>query len=250
MSLAKTLASVLLPVGLVILLLAGALWSLHRGALRGTRMILIVAIALLWVGGTPATAEWLVAVLEARHPPVAEADVPASQAIVVLGGGVARVDPTGGAVPGPEAGRAWGTLRLFEAGRAPLIVVSGGGEIPEASLIGELLGEWSVPTQALVLEPASRSTRENALATRDILNVRGIDRILLVTTALHMPRAAAAFRVAGLVVTPFPVGFRSMDNQASSPIARWGPTAEALADTTAALLELAAGLYYRLRGWG
>jgi uncharacterized SAM-binding protein YcdF (DUF218 family) len=99
-----------------------------------------------------------------------------------------------------------------------------------------------------MLESTSRNTRENALATRDALAALDIDRILLVTTALHMPRAAA-FHAVGFDVKPFPVGFTSLPGPAPYRLQSWTPTAEALSKTTAALLEVAASLYYRMRGW-
>ena len=249
MALAKALASILLPLGLVIIVLAGALWSLRRKRHCGTGSPLILAIALLWVSGSPVAAHWLTASLETSYPQLPVNDAAASQAIVVLGGGVAMPGGGGTAVLGPEANRAWFASRLFKAGKAPLIVVSGGGEIPEAPLIAYLLGQWSVPDTARMLESTSRNTRENALATRDALAALDIDRILLVTTALHMPRAAAAFHAVGFDVKPFPVGFTSLPGPAPYRLQSWTPTTEALSKTTAALLEVAASLYYRMRGW-
>ena len=57
------------------------------------------------------------------------------------------------------------------------------------------------------METGSINTRENALDSYGLLAPRGIRRIILVTSALHMPRAAVAFRKAGFDVIPAPADF-------------------------------------------
>lgn len=52
----------------------------------------------------------------------------------------------------------------------------------------------------MLLEECSRNATQNADFTADILARRGIDRILLVTSALHMPRSKALFEAKGLEV--------------------------------------------------
>ncbi|MFN2359692.1 MAG: YdcF family protein [Marinobacter sp.] len=59
-----------------------------------------------------------------------------------------------------------------------------------------------VPRSDILLEEKSRNTTQNADFTADILARRSINRILLVTSALHMPRAVALFEAQGLDVIP------------------------------------------------
>ncbi|MGB1879583.1 MAG: YdcF family protein, partial [Gammaproteobacteria bacterium] len=59
------------------------------------------------------------------------------------------------------------------------------------------------------VESVSQNTRENARLTAGVLDVR---RIVLVTHALHMPRAMREFHAAGFDVTPAPLGFFSRSN--------------------------------------
>jgi uncharacterized SAM-binding protein YcdF (DUF218 family) len=112
----------------------------------------------------------------------------------------------------------------------------------------DLLREWGIPSTALLTEGESINTRENALASHALLTPRGIRRILLVTSAVHMPRAAAAFRKAGFEVAPAPADFRTgwaKPNQ----ILRWAPTPQSLFNSSAALHEWVGLWVYRLRGW-
>ena len=101
-------------------------------------------------------------------------------------------------------------FRLYRAGKAPLILISGGhvpmfgmGTQTEAEAARSVLEEWGVPESAILVDTRSKNTVENGTFSRDLLASRGIHRALLVTSALHMPRAVAAFRKAGLEVEPF-----------------------------------------------
>ena len=93
-------------------------------------------------------------------------------------------------------------FRLYRAGKARLIVVSG-GDNPllakartehHAEEMRNISEEWGVPDSAILVEDSSINTRENALFTRKLLADEGIQNIILVTSALHMCRAAATFR--------------------------------------------------------
>jgi uncharacterized SAM-binding protein YcdF (DUF218 family) len=93
-------------------------------------------------------------------------------------------------------------IRLYEEGAAPLLVLSGGGAgaIPEAEIMRRLALSRGVPETALLSEPLSRDTLENALETARLLRGRGCSSVLLVSDRAHLPRAALLFRLAGLRV--------------------------------------------------
>jgi uncharacterized SAM-binding protein YcdF (DUF218 family) len=67
------------------------------------------------------------------------------------------------------------------------------GQQIEAHAIAEMLVVLGVPRTAMRLEPASRNTFENAANAKTILDRLGVHRILLVTSAEHMPRAVKTF---------------------------------------------------------
>jgi uncharacterized SAM-binding protein YcdF (DUF218 family) len=97
--------------------------------------------------------------------------------------------------------------RLAEAGqlarRYPQlqVVVSGATEMP--SVLAELGG--GIEPSRVVLEMRSRNTFENSRYSTDLIRPNASERWLLVTGALHMPRAIGAFRMAGFDVEPWPV---------------------------------------------
>jgi uncharacterized SAM-binding protein YcdF (DUF218 family) len=95
-----------------------------------------------------------------------------------------------------------------------------------------------IPAQALLLEENSRDTEGNARHTADVARRNGVRSVLLVTSALHMPRASQLFRNAGLAVVEAPVpeppsvrGDRWSD--------RWLPSLRALWRSGRALKEYA-----------
>ena len=72
----------------------------------------------------------------------------------------------------------------------------------EAEAMRQFMWDLGVPDQALVLENRSRNTSQNAEYSAEILAGQGIHRILLVTSAYHMPRAKGLFEAQGLEVVP------------------------------------------------
>jgi uncharacterized SAM-binding protein YcdF (DUF218 family) len=187
--------------------------------------------------------ERLAGALENRTAPLASSESPAD-AIVVLGGGVMPARPPRTAPELSDAGdRVLEAARLWRAGRAPLVVACGGsldGTPPEASDLATLLRFLGVAPEAILEDARSRNTRENALEARRLLDPLGARRILLVTSALHMPRAAALFRGQGFAVVPAPTDWLVVD---PGPRSRLGvalsllPNVESLAITTRALRE-------------
>ena len=96
-----------------------------------------------------------------------------------------------------------------------------------------------IPAEAIVLEPKSTSTRENALFTKDLLAAEPGTKVLL-TSDYHMFRAHRAFLKAGLMVEPRPIP----DVRKRST--RWRGRWPAFLDLMQEYCKIA---YYRARGW-
>ena len=235
----------------------------RRRRTRGT-----AALALAWVVGVPlvsapAFVDPLIVAVEARAPrgpfPASAADPCASGVpIVVLGGGVdgRETDPARW-----EALSRWAVPRIAQGARlaaadpSAAIVVSGGrlGELAEADVLGGLLEALGIEPDRIVRERRSRDTAANAREVAALLGTAPLPpvprgeraRARLVTTALHMRRAAESFATAGVDVCAVPVG----------PLARpsaftWRvlPHVDALARSGYLLHEVLGRAFYRLRG--
>jgi len=180
--------------------LAGAALA-FAGRRRIGLVLACVAFAGLWIASMPLTAYTLLGPLERRYPAMAVDAAPVADAIVVLGGAVSVAIPPHRPMFGLTSwsGRVWQAAALYRAGKAPQIVIAAGsarkleGEQIEADAIAQMLDVLGVPRSALVLEPESRTTRENAANTLPLLQRLGARRVLLVTSAQHMPRAMQTF---------------------------------------------------------
>jgi uncharacterized SAM-binding protein YcdF (DUF218 family) len=90
-------------------------------------------------------------------------------------------------------------VELYRAGRAPLLLLSGGGApVAESEVMAELARAAGVPATALLCEDRSRNTAENAVRSARLLRARGLRRIVLVSQRAHLFRAGMLFRLAGL----------------------------------------------------
>lgn len=257
--LSKLMPLFVFPLGLAcLLLIAGIAWARMR------RMALILALLLLWLGSSRYVAYALVRSLETRYPTLEGA--PAVDAIVVLGGGTRSSDAPRPMVEINEAGdRLLYGAKLYQDGAASIVLVTGGsiewlqpeGIDPEAADMAGLMRLLGVPPEALWVEANSRNTYENALYSREMLGAAGLDSVLLVTSAMHMPRAAPLFEAQGLRVTPAPTDFLVSDAEWAH-LWRGGPGAtlinllpnvEYLTYTTRCLKEYLGIAVYSLRGW-
>lgn len=240
--LSSFLTALISPLGTALVLaLLGALVAL-RGRRWGAWLVML-AMAWLAAWSLPVTANWISAAVSAGYPPldaVALRALPKAPAIVLLGGGV---NPATAERPMPDLGsgadRIWQAAKLYHAGRAPLIVASGGSDprvnvTSEAVAMKALLLDLGVPASAIVLEETSRNTRENARDVAQLLKARNVDRVLLVTSASHMARSRTHFESAGLAVIPVAADHESIDK---AGVRRWIPDATALELSARSLKE-------------
>ncbi|MDA3951514.1 MAG: YdcF family protein [Spirochaeta sp.] len=223
--------------------------------------VLIAIAALLYLVSTPAVSRVLLGSLERRVAPPTEIP-PDVDAVVVLGGGVVADAPSEALLqrlsPAPEAPRQTAALspeaesrliyglRLARSLDLP-IVVTGGRVLsaesvpPEASVARHLLRDLGFPDERILVESASRTTAENAGNTREMF---GFSRVIVVTSAYHMPRSIFAFESVGVAAVPAPAAFRT-DRRPLRPIDAM-PRAGALYNSSVFLREMVGLAYYRL----
>jgi uncharacterized SAM-binding protein YcdF (DUF218 family) len=213
-----------------------------------------VGVAVLWVPATPLAADGMRGALEQQFPPRPASEAPSAEAVVVLGGSVGvRMPPREYPDLNDASDRVWHAARLYRVGKAPLVIASG-GTLPwrdqtyrEARAMQALLVSWGVPADSILMEAQSSSTYGNATKTAEVLEQSGIDHVLLVTSALHMRRALATFRAAGIQATPAATDYHVVERRYT--VQALLPDAGALARSTAAIREYVGYIYYDLRGW-
>ena len=68
-----------------------------------------------------------------------------------------------------------------------------GNESREANYLYPLLESFGVPRERVLLEDRARNTYENAVFSKQLMKPKPGERWLLVTSAVHMPRAIGCF---------------------------------------------------------
>ena len=232
------------------------LWK--RPRLASASLVFALTIVLVFSNAT--FSEWLGRSLEWQHLP--PTPVPNADAIVVLGG----------ATRPPHAPRPWIDVmesgdrplhgaRLYLEGKASKVIMSGGridwkdGGPPESSDMAELAKTLGVPADAILEDPTSLNTYQNAVNVKQILEAENLQTVLLVTSAIHMPRSLQIFKKQGIEAIAAPTDFRvvthpnPIDRSVQAQILNTVPDVGRLEYSTRALKEYIGIIIYRLKGW-
>lgn len=249
--LTKILSLLVYPLSLGLVLLFVSILSGVTGRRGFSWLMAFLAFVVLYVPSTDFGSEALLLNLEGRHPAFSPEELPNADAIVVLGGssyGEARFGR--GADLNSAADRIFTGAELYFAGKAPVILLSGGSEppeLPEAELMAQQLTSLRIPRSALILESKSRTTHDNAVNSAAILKRAGYQHVLLVTSGAHMRRSLALFEKQGLQVTA-----AATDHQIpkfrDSLVPGWLPTYYRLARSSRAIHEWVGYWVYDLTG--
>lgn len=262
LALSKILPLFIYPLGLAVILYSIALIAILRGKAKSRSWsiaLISMALGILLVSSNRPVSDWLVRSLEWQNIP--ERDLPSADAIVVLGGGIRpQISPRPWVEVAEAGDRIIYGARLWQAGKAPLLIVSGGraeslgeGGNPESEDMAAIANLLGVPNTAVIQDATSLNTRENAVNVQAILSQKSLRKILLVTSALHMPRSLAIFRKLGIEAIAAPTDFLTVNSNNDKGFVGnlfdLLPEAEALKNTTNALKELVGIIIYRLAGW-
>lgn len=191
------------------------LWWRRRETRR--RLFLVsVPFAVLVLLSVPVVSYYAEGSLEWQYPPLEERPADAD-AIVVLS---STIYPADGPRKRPELNadtlhRCIRAADVYQGGPPLPVVVSGGRVNPNepgpscAAVMAAFLRRLGVRSADIILEPHSYTTFENAVESRKLLADRGLHKVVLVTDAIHLPRAIGCFRRQGLEVVPCGCQYRA-----------------------------------------
>lgn len=219
------------------------------------------ALFVLLIASNAAVSRSLVRSLEWQHIPTGE--LPQVAAIVVLGGAIKpKVPPRPWVDLADRGDRILHGVQLYRQRKAPWLIFSGGridwkdnneSESKDMTAIALAMG---VPQSAILEDPTSLNTYQNAVNVRKILDDKNIQRrVLLVTSAMHMPRSLLIFKRQGIDAIAAPTDFLVTEDD-FKPKDSWQaivfnllPDIENLDKTTSAIKEYVGIAVYRLKGW-
>jgi uncharacterized SAM-binding protein YcdF (DUF218 family) len=246
-----------LPLQMVLACLAAAAAGWLRGPVSPWfrwRFALLAAAAWTYMLSMPATANALAGWLEAQHPVPADdaslARIGTPRTVLVLSGGWFR--PTGS---GYEVMFTPADLQRIDTAvalhqRLGARLIFSGAPLPDGSdsvaqRMAARARQMGVPAEAVAVETRSVNTYENLAFSTQAFQLHQAQPVLLVTSALHMPRAVAVARTLGLQVLPYPCDFRA---EAPGKWQLWVPSNEGAAALEAALHEVLGLWAYRWSG--
>jgi uncharacterized SAM-binding protein YcdF (DUF218 family) len=252
---ADLLSYILSVGGCVVLCLAGVAWLFAQPRSRGPRRWLAAVVVFYALASIRAVPWVLSRPLVYGFHQFSGADAPGgSTAIVLLGGGGFTVrgrEHRMGVLHVVSAARVLEAVRVYHLLGSPWVVSSGGAggdpdAEPDALMMREALIGLGVPAGRIVLESTSINTRDEAVLVAPILHRLEVDRVVLVTSDVHMRRSLATFRGAGVdpepATTPDPLPDRSRTD--------WMiPSIDGLEFSGAVIHEYLGLVYYGARGW-
>lgn len=254
--LTKWLPLFLLPPGSFFILMLVAVWLWYKGRSRIARYVLIIGIVWLYIASNP----WMANIgvnywessIEAKR---ADTSLPAT---VVLGGMFDQYSQKKTGQPYQildAADRILHGIRLMESRASQYLILSGGknplteGPDPEAEIMASFIRDHShLPDSVYFKETKSVNTEENALYSRELIESKDLpEKIYLVTSALHMPRAVKIFREAGFEVYPQPTDFQQISENATFSLIGLMPNASALKYTAKVMREMMGYYFYCIK---
>lgn len=233
---------------LIILLLGLFLLILSRRKKTG-KVFILIGILLLGTLSYEPFSERLLKPLEYMYPPlihpVTMEDI---RWIVVLGGGHTsdqRLSVTS-QISDLSLFRLVEGIRLHRELPKTKLILSGGSvfdPVSEAKGMADVALALGVKNENLVLEEVSKDTSDQA---RFIPGMIKQERMILVTSAAHMPRSMALFEKLGVHPIPAPTDYQVKEGQGTPP-KRFYPTADGLMKSQRAFYEYSALVWTKVK---
>ncbi|MBW7468049.1 YdcF family protein [Pontibacter aydingkolensis] len=249
--LSKTLHFLLMPIIWVVVLL---LLAVFLKSPKWKRNSLLSALGLLLLFSNPLISNEAWRAWEIEAKPISEVDN-YDVAVILTGVTSYREDVPDRIHTSKGSDRFLHPLQLYRMGKIDKILITGGSgyvladRIPEAEQIEKILLMAGVAEEDILTESNSRNTRENATNTAAFLQKHpGFNKVLLVTSAFHMRRAAACFEKAGVKADSFTADFYGYERR-FTPDELIIPNASAFNTWHVLIHEVAGYLIYKLLGY-
>ena len=221
------------------------------GIIFRSRIAGILAVSILIICSLPIFSNKLISYLENEYILSDASSAETADAIVILSGMVKTINGKNGFSYewGEASDRIFAGIELIKKNKAPIIILTGGklpwsvGK-PEGEYLRDVAIKYGVPNKNILLTENVENTDQEAKAVAELLN-KASPKIILVTSAFHMPRAQKVFEAAGINIEPFAVDFLSVADKHT--MMNFIPSAKAFDQTSFFIRELIGRLYYNLK---
>ena len=199
----------------------------------------------------PIVSSKMIAYLESDYELNRPSEIDTANAIVVLSGMVKTIKTKDGLDYewGGAVDRFFTGINLFNLDKAPTLIFTGGKlpwsiGLPEGEFLREEAIKLGIPKKNILLTENVENTDQEAKAIKKLFSIDN-PKIILVTSAFHMPRAQLVFEAAGINVIPFPVDF--LIGTGKITLMSFIPSASSFASTNFFVREMIGRTYYNLK---
>jgi len=221
------------------------------GLIIGSKKISLTGVIILVILSMPIVSDKLIAYLESDYELIKPSKVESADAVVVLSGMVKTIQTKNGLDYewGEAADRIFAGIDLFKSNKAPVLILTGGKlpwsiGVPEGEYLRDVAIDLGVPKKDILITENVENTDQEAKAIKKILLLDN-PKVILVTSAFHMPRAQLVFEAAGINVIPFPVDF--IIGTEKLTFMSFIPSAGSFASTSFFVREMIGRTYYSLK---
>ena len=221
------------------------------GLIIGSKKTSFIGLIVLVICSLPIFSNRLIAYLEHNYQLKNISEVDTADAIVVLSGMV-RTIQTNEVLSyefGESVDRIFAGIDLFKENKAPSLILTGGkmpwsiGK-PEGEYLRDVAIKYGVPRKNILLTENVQNTDQEAKSVKKILTIDA-PKVILVTSAFHMPRAQKVFEAVGIRIVPFPVDFRNASSKLT--FMHFMPSARSIWETSFFVKEMIGRTYYNLK---
>ena len=210
-----------------------------------------IGLIVLVVCSLPIISNRLIGYLEHNYQLKNISKVDPADAIVVLSGMVTAIRTNNGLSYqwGESVDRIFAGIDLFKENKAPSLILTRGkmpwsiGK-PEGEYLRDVAIKYGVPRKNIFLTENVANTDQEAKSVKKLLS-KDTPKVILVTSAFHMPRAQKIFRAAGIKIVTFPVDFRNGASKLT--FMDFLPSAKGLWETSHFFREMIGRSYYNLK---
>ena len=241
----KILPYLIYPITIITFLL---IWA----AISRKRLPVILALVLLIITSSPIVSHQMVKYIDGQERKKSIKDIYIADSIVVLSGMIGPImTKQGVAYEWGDPDRFFGGIELIKAGKAKNIIFTGGimpwqkNIQPEGQILAKFAEDFGISSSQIIVTGDVENTRDEAKAVREILSKNNTNKVILVTSAFHMPRASKLFLKEGIEVQTYPVDFRAGISNIT-PI-DFLPSADAFSSFQFSLRELIGRAYYSFK---
>ena len=210
-----------------------------------------LGIVILIICSMPIVSGKMIAYLESDYELNHPSEVETANAIVVLSGMVRTIKTKNGLSYewDDAADRIFSGIDLFKLDKAPTLILTGGKQpwsigVPEGEYLRDIAIKFGIPEKNILLTENVENTDQEAKSIKKLFSIDN-PKIILITSAFHMPRAQKVFEASNIKVIPFAVDFRYSHNKFT--FMDFIPSADSFRGTSFAVREMIGRLYYNLK---